>query len=170
MAEKFLKLATSGFPIEKEATVVSAGAANAGDIPALGSNGKFDLSLLPTGIGTPTYTGNAGENLAAGDFVYVNGSGNVLKADASALNASKAAIGFVLSAVTTGNPATVYLEGVNDALSGLSVGQFYFLSATTPGAATTTVPTGAGQVVQYLGRATSPNTLVFDPDIQAIRG
>lgn len=170
MAAKYLKLGNTGFPTEQEATVVSSGAGNAGDIPALDSNGKLHMSVLPTGIGVPTYTGNAGENLSAGDYVYINASGNVLKADASASNASKAAVGFVLAAVTNGSPATVYLEGNNDAHTGLTVGASYFLSASTAGAPTTTIPTTAGHVVQYLGRAISSTTIAFDPDIQAIRG
>ena len=170
MADKYLRLGTTGFPTEQEATVVSTGASDAGKIIALASNGKLDPSVVPTGFGTPTYTGNAGENLAAGDYVYINASGNVLKADASAANASKAAVGFVLVAVSNGNPATVYLEGNNDAHTGLTVGAAYFLSATTPGAPTTTIPTTAGHVVQYLGRAVSSTTIAFDPDIQCIRG
>jgi hypothetical protein len=170
MAEKYLKLGSTGFPTEQEATVVSAGAGDAGEIVALDSNGKLHPSVMPTGFGTPTYTGNAGENLSAGDYVYINASGNVLKADASAANASKAAVGFVLTAVSNGNPATVYLEGNNDQHTGLTPGAAYFLSATTPGAPTTTAPTTAGHVVQYIGRATSSTTIAFDPDIQGIRG
>lgn len=150
--------------------MVSSGPSNAGEIPALDTNGRLNPSVLPTGFGTPTYTGDAGENLSAGDYVYINASGDVLKADASASNAAKAAVGFVLSAVTTGNPATVYLEGNNDAHTGLTVGSAYFLSASTPGAPTTTIPTTSGHLVQYLGRAVSATTIAFDPDVQAIRG
>ncbi|MCS6930560.1 MAG: hypothetical protein NZM43_13815, partial [Saprospiraceae bacterium] len=155
---------------EQEALVTSAGAGDAGKIPALDTNGKLHVSLLPTGFGTPTYTGTAGEALAAGDFVYIESNGNVRKADASAANAAKAAVGFVLSAVANGASATVYLEGNNDARSSLTVGALYFLSASSPGGVTTTAPTTAGHLVQALGRAINSTTIAFDPDIIAIRG
>jgi hypothetical protein len=169
MANKYLEVGTSGLPTEREATVVSAGSGDAGKIVALASNGRLDQSVLPTGIGQPTYTGNAAENLAAGDLVYVTATGTVAKADASASNASKTAVGFVLTAVTNGNPATVYLEGINDSLSGLTVGSRYFLSGTTAGGITATAPSTAGHVVQLVGVAVSANSLVFRPEIIAIR-
>lgn len=170
MAEKYLKIGSTGLPTEQEAAVTSSGAGDAGKIVALDSNGKFHTSLLPTGIGTPSYVGTAGEALSAGDFVYVDSSGEVRKADASASGASKVAVGFVLEAVSSGNNATVYLEGNNDALSSLTAGTRYFLSASSPGAVTTTAPSTAGHVVQYIGVAINATTIAFDPDIIAIRG
>lgn len=170
MAQKYLKIGTTGFLEEQEALVTSSGAGDTGKIPALDSNGKLSPSLMPTGFGTPTYTGTAAEALAAGDFVYIESGGTVRKADASAANAAKSAVGFVLSAVSNGATATVYLEGNNDALTSLTAGVIYFLSASSPGGVTTTPPSTAGHVVQFLGKAINATTIAFDPDIIAIRG
>ncbi len=168
MAEKFLKLGTNGFPAEQEALVSSAGAADAGKIVALDSSGRLDNSVLPVGVGPDAFTATAGENLAAGDLVYIDTSGEARKADASTV--SKMAIGFVLSAVTSGNPATVYFDGTNTGLSSLTVGSRYFLSATTPGAITTTPPATAGHIVQFVGIATSATTLSFTRGTPIVRG
>ena len=82
------------------------------------------------------------------------------KADATA--AGKEADGFVLDAVASGQPATVFFEGRNSGVSGLTAGARYYLSATTPGAAVAVPPAATGNVVQFLGRATSPASLAFE--------
>ena len=86
---------------------------------------------------------------------------NARKADASATG--KRARGFVLSAVASGAVATVYFEGRDDQLSGLTPGSDLYLSPTTPGRATNVVPTVAGQVVQQIGAAINATTLNFEP-------
>jgi hypothetical protein len=48
MAEKFLKL-VSGELQNAEALVASSGAPDAGKIVGLGTDGKFDMSVLPAG-------------------------------------------------------------------------------------------------------------------------
>lgn len=114
---------------------------------------------MPTGIGADVAVVDASENIAAGDFVNIwndGGAAKVRKADASA--AGKEAHGFVLAAVTSGNPATVYFEGTNDQVTGQTAGPVY-LSATVPGAATSTPPSTAGQVVQRIGVATSATSI-----------
>ena len=136
--------------------VASAGAGDAGKIPALDSNGKLDLSLLPTGIGADTKLILASEAIGAGKFVnvYLNASTlNVRLADAS--NPAKEANGFVLEAVDNAANATVYFRGTNNEQSGLTVGATQFLSASTPGNATNTPPSTGGQIVQQLGKSTA---------------
>ncbi|MFN0027720.1 MAG: hypothetical protein ACKV2O_11175, partial [Acidimicrobiales bacterium] len=54
---------------------------------------------------------------------------------------------------------TVYFEGSDTGVTGLTPG-VQFLS-TTPGLATATAPSGAGQVVQRVGFATSATALNF---------
>lgn len=157
MAEKFLKVGTNGLPTEQEFTTQSTGATDAGKPIALDGSGKLDPSVLPNGIGSDANTITAGEALAAGDFVYINGSGQVMKADGTA--SGKAAVGYVLGAVASGQPATVYFDDSNTALTGLTPGARYFLSATQPGRATTTIPTAAGHIVQELGIATSASSM-----------
>ena len=159
---KYIKLA-NGRLQEEVAATTSAGAADDGKIVALDSTGRIDVTMLPVGIGADTAAAPASEALSAGDFVNVwddAGTTSARKADASSVG--KEADGFVLDAVSVGQPATVYFEGRNTALSSLTLGARYYLSSSTPGAATTTPPTGTGKVVQYLGRAISVTSLGFE--------
>lgn len=157
-ANKYLSHA-AGRIQEVTATVASAGAADDGKIVCLDATGKLDVSVMPVGMGADTATIQASENLAAGDFVNIwNSSGaRVRKADAS--TPGKEAVGFVLTAVTSGSNATVYFEGTNTQLTGRTIGARQYLSATTPGAVTETPPSGPGQVVQLLGIATSATSI-----------
>jgi hypothetical protein len=99
------------------------------------------------------------EALTAGDLVsFWNdaGTAKVRKADSDAL---RSADGFVLSSYGSGVTATIFLEGENTAVSGLTVG-WQFLSATS-GGMSTTVPSAAGSLVQSVGFAMSATRLVF---------
>lgn len=138
----------------------SAGAGDSGKVVALDGSGRIDSSMMPVGIGADTATITASEALAAGDFVNVwNSTGaKVRKADAT--TAGKEAHGFVLAAVANGAPASVYFEGSNTAVTGLTPGP-QFLS-TTAGTAASAAPTGSGNVVQRLGVATSATSLNFE--------
>ena len=118
---------------------------------------------MPVGIGADSKILPASENLAAGDLVNVwtdTGTAKARKADATV--AGKEANGFVLAAVTLGQNATVYFDGTNTQLSGLTPGAVYYLS-TTAGGVTTTPPSGSGNVVQRVGRAVSATELTFEP-------
>lgn len=197
-AHKFLKLDTNGRTAEEAAvatsagsgddgkvvalnssgildsTIVnsktsSAGSGDSGKIPALDGSGKLDTSFLPTGVGADVKILPATETLAAGDFVNVwssSGTPSVRKADAT--SSGKEADGFVLSAVTSGANATVYMEGTNNQLTGLTGGTRYFL-ATSAGSTTASALTGSGNVVQYLGKALSSTEISFEPDEGVIR-
>jgi len=136
--------------VEVEATDVSAGAGDAGKIPALGPDGKLSPTMLSE---TEVKSLPSGENLAAGDYVYVDSSGDVRKASGAA--AGNAARGYVLDSVTAPAAVLVYFDGTNSALSGLTVGDQYFLDDTTPGAATNTAPVGANKIIQSVGWAIS---------------
>lgn len=142
-------------------TQTSAGAADAAKVVALDSTGRIDNSMMPAGIGADTAIIVASEALSAGDFVNIWDStgAKVRKADAS--TAGKEAHGFVLAAVSNGGNATVYFEGPNTQVTGLTPGNV-FLSASTPGLATNTAPSGTGQVVQRLGVATSATAINFE--------
>ena len=144
-------------------TVTSAGAGSSAKLVALDGSGKLDSTVLPVGVGADTASINATENLAAGDFVNVHNSSGpkVRKADASN---GRPAHGFVLSAVTSGNPATVYFEGQNTGVTGKTPGAIQFLSASTAGASTETAPTTAGQIVQQLGTAGSATMIIFEAE------
>lgn len=160
MADKYI-YNNGGTLTEREALVTSAGAGDAGKIPALDSNGRLTESVMPTGIGADTASIQASENLAAGDFVNVHNSGGARVRKADATTAGKEAHGFVKSSVTSGASATVYFEGRNDQVTGLTPGP-QFLS-TTAGLATATAPSSSGNVVQRLGVAVSATELNFEP-------
>lgn len=147
------------------ALVTSTGAADANKIVQTGADGRLHASLMPTGFGEDLAQIEAAENLSSGDFVNVfddAGTVKVRKADATA--AGKEADGFVLDAVTSGQDATVYFEGTNTALSGLTPGAAYHLSAATPGGVVATPPSATGNVVQYVGRAISATAVAYEAD------
>lgn len=162
MPQKFITLVSGNFK-EVEGLVVSAGAGDAGKLPALDAAGKLDTSVMPTGIGADTKALTASENLAAGDLVNVwddSGTAKVRKADAT--SPSKRAHGFVLASVSSSATATVYFEGTITGLSSLTRGATYFLG-TTAGAVTTTATSTAGHIVQQVGVAVSATELSFEP-------
>lgn len=143
---------------------ISAGAGDADKMIATDATGKIDMSFMPAGIGAASVSIPATENLAAGDFVeiYASSGAKCRKADATTL---KRADGFVLAAVTSGNPATIYPLGeLNNQLSGLTPGSDYFLSLTA-GGVTTTAPSATGQLYQYLGNAVSATELITSSDL-----
>ena len=162
MANKYLRM-LSGVIAELEALVTSAGAGDAGKIVALDAAGKLDNSVMPVGIGADTKSILASEALSGGNLVNVWLDGatvSVRKADATV--AGKEANGFVLEAFDHDAMATVYFEGLDNALSGLSPGVVMYLS-TTAGLATHTPPSGSGNVVQRVGRSLSATELTFEP-------
>lgn len=158
MADKYIRN-NAGLLTETEATAASAGAGDAGKIPALDGSGRLDTTMMPIGIGADTASIQASENLAAGDFVNVHNSGGarVRKADASN---GREAHGFVVSAFLSGATALVYFEGPNTSVSGATPG-VVFLS-TTAGGFTSTAPSAAGQTVQRIGVATSATVINFE--------
>ena len=158
-AKKFLRL-VNGVLTEIFGVQTSAGAGNAGDLVSLDDSGRIDNSMMPVGIGADTAAITASETLAAGDWVNVwNSSGaKVRKADAT--TAGKEAHGFVLAAVTSGNPATVYFEGTNTQVTGQTPGPVYL--QTTAGQGGATVPSSSGNVVQRIGVAISTTAVNFE--------
>jgi hypothetical protein len=163
MADKYLNrdLAT-GRVAEVEGTVVGGTNAQAGDILALDETGRIDPSVLPVGVGADVTVAPAGEALTAGDFVYIaaDGSVNLAIADVGGFDA----IGFVLDSVAAAAAATVYFEGRNTSLSGLTVGSRYYLSDVTPGGVTLTPVDGAGKRHQFLGKAITATSISFEAD------
>jgi hypothetical protein len=169
MADKFVYLGSSGLT-EKAATTTSTGVTDAGKIVALGSDGYLDISVMPVGIGADTRVAVASENLNAGDLVNLyNNSGTITarKADATG-GIAKQADGFVISAVSSGQNATIYFDGTITGLSGLTPGAIYYLS-TTAGGITTTIPTTTAYIAQSVGKALSATELTFEPGEPVIR-
>jgi len=159
-AKKFLRFVNGVFT-EIFGVQTSAGASNAGDIPALDDSGRLDQSLMPIGIGADTKVIPASEALAAGAYVNVWNSSGAKARNADATVAGKRAHGFVLAAVASGANATVYFEGTNTGHSGLTPGAEIYLQ-TTAGQGAATIPSASGNVVQRLGIAVSATEVSFE--------
>ena len=137
----------------------SAGSGDSGKLPALGASGKLDTSFMPTGIGADTAVVTASEALAAGDLVNIWNSTGAKARKADASTAGKEAHGFVIASVLILGNATIYFEGTNDQVTGLTPG-VQFLS-TSPGLCAASAPSGSANVVQRVGVATSATSLNF---------
>ena len=169
MENKYLTILSNGLRGLVEALVVSAGAGDAGKIVATGADGRLDESVMPVGVGADLTVCPAFENLVAGDFVHLFDDAGTLKArlaDASFANAGKRAWGFVVDNVTAPANATVYHEGLNNELSGLTIGETYALSAVTPGkvVALSSISTTSGHIRQVLGVAVSATGIEVEID------
>lgn len=140
-------------------TTTTGGAPNAGKRVQLNGSGVLDISMMPTGVGDETEVIMASEALSAGDCVNKwndSGTVKVRKADTN----GKPADGYVKAAVASGANATVYSDGLNDAVTGLTVGTVY-LSATPGGYSATPPAEGSGLVLQELGFANSAAAVKF---------
>ncbi|TVM31152.1 hypothetical protein [Oceanidesulfovibrio marinus] len=165
MAAKKYLAQILGAITEVAATVVSAGAANDGDVVALNAQGKLDSSVLPTGVGAETKVLTTSEDLAAGGWVNIyDNAGTPTARKADATTAGKEAHGFVLASTTSGQDAVVYVAGINNQCTGLTGGETYFL-ATTAGGETLTPPSASGNVVQRLGQSLSDTEVAFEPGV-----
>lgn len=120
--------------------------------------GTFALLDDITGVGTEF---DASENLAAGDLVNIWNDSGTPKARLADADDDRQADGFVLADVDSGDPATVYSQGINDQLSGLTGGIEQYLSASTPGGVTASPPVDSGDLVQRVGKAFSATALDF---------
>ena len=140
-------------------TTTTGGAPNAGKRVQLNGSGVLDISVLPSGVGDETEVFPASEALSAGDCVNKwndSGTVKVRKADTN----GKPADGYVKAAVASGANATVYSDGLNDAVTGLTIGTVY-LSATPGGYSATPPADGSGLVLQELGFANSATAVKF---------
>jgi hypothetical protein len=112
-------------------------------------------AVPPTGTATDVdITGTAGENLSAGDAVFLsdgtggNTAGRWYKTDADNTYSSSGAqaVGFATAAITTGSSGTIRRGGRITGLSGLTAGTLYFVSATA-GAITAVAPTNVRAIL-----------------------
>lgn len=160
-APRYLNI-ISGVPTQ----VVAVETATAESIVSTLPSGLLDVSLMPTGIGPDLCTAVASAAITAGQFVQVyNNAGvlNVRPADAS--TTGKEANGFCLASISSSASGTVYLSGLNTATTGQTPGTKLFLSDTTPGAASATVPSAAGHQVQQIGYAITATSIQFGPHL-----
>lgn len=143
----------------------SAGAADAGKIPALGADGKLDSSMYNAGTGLITTPYPATEAIGAGKFVNIYSASGTMSMRLADNSNNRPANGFVLVAIANAATGAVYdLDATNTALSGLTVGSTYYLGTAggviTPALDPTTAATGA--IDQKLGFARSATELKTD--------
>ena len=126
-------------------------------------------NLIVEGSFSDTIDLPAFENLTAGDYVNTFNDAGTLKARlATATTATKPASGYVNDTVTAGNTVTVFRDGINPNVSGLTVGDLQFLSDTTPGGVTAIKPSAGSSFIQQLGEALSATTM--EVEIQDVQG
>lgn len=147
-------------------TTTSAGAGDADKVVALDASGRIDSTMMPTGIGADTASITTSEALAAGDLVNIHNSTGAKVRKADATTSGKEAHGFVLAAFGSGVAATVYFEGTNTSVTGLTPGVQFL--ATTAGGAVAAAPAAAGNVVQRVGIAISATALNFEAGVPIV--
>jgi hypothetical protein len=169
MAQKFMAL-VGGVKRLIEGLVSSAGAADAGKIPALGADGRLSMTMMPAGVGANSQPATATEAIGAGKFVNFHDNGGTFSMRLADNSNGRRADGFVLVAVANAAVGEVYpLDQINSALTGLTVGSDYWLG--TAGGVVTpaldeTNAGNAGKLSQYLGYAKSATELVTtDSDV-----
>jgi hypothetical protein len=107
----------------------------------------------PTPTAEHVTVGRATEDIAAGDACYlfgtiVDGLPTVTRATGVAANAAAVVEGFAAAAASSGEPVTLYREGVHMHYgSGLTPGAGYFLSGAVAGGLDTAASTGGTLVI-----------------------
>ena len=159
--KRFLRY-LNGKPSESDALQASTGVSDADKIVATGADGKLDVSLMPSSITVQTKIAPASEDLAAGDLINLWDDSGAVKARLADASTSRPAHGYIKAGALTGANATVYLEGVNDQLSGLVAGDVWLGES---GAVTQTAPaSGSGGISQLVGTALSATEMDFEKE------
>lgn len=134
------------------------------------NNANYVTSTLPLAV-NQTYSGiaitlAAGEDLLAGDVVYIKSDGKAWKADANAVTTTPA-IGMAVANIssTTAAGGVILLHGIiyNARYSAMPVGAVVYVS-TVAGEATTTQPSATNDLIQSIGIGYG-GTIFFNPDL-----
>lgn len=127
-----------------------------------------NFTIAATGSATETYT--AGEAIGARDLIYVNSSGQIMKADAN--DVTKQATGFCQSAISNGASGQVtFSAGAKiTGFTGLTANATYFLSNSTTGAISlfSGLTFGTNDIMQVIGIAEGTTTIRFLPGTPTI--
>lgn len=127
--------------------------------------------LLGSGYFT-VYEAPAGQNLTAGQLVYISpgGSGDAGRTAGSLypldVSSGNQAVrggfeGVIISDVTSGGTAEVLFNGFYE-YTGLTAGAVYYADPANPGGFTLTQPTGSGQRIVQFGAATSSTVMIVN--------
>lgn len=145
--------------------VISAGAGDAAKMFQTDGAGKWDISLMPTGIAPDQKVANANGTISARDMIYMEAAGTWARA--SAASGGFEATAWAVNGAATGQPVTGQDEGIISGLSALTPGAAYYLSDATPGGimiAPGPVTSLTGKLGQVVGTALSATELNFEPD------
>ncbi len=106
--------------------------------------------------------------ISRGQLVNLYSDAGVLKARlAKADSMTTLAHGIANSSAAAGEQLELWwMRGCSDALSGMTVAAQYWLSPTTAGAVTATIPVAVGQIVQSVGFALTTTLLQLDINSQ----
>jgi hypothetical protein len=130
------------------------------------TNGQLDLQNALS-----LTNDNAGA-VTVGQFVYVKANGHIDLADASTDTvAASSALGIVRDAsiaTTAAGFVNVRPGTVQGGFSGFTPGLPVYLSISTPGAVTQTIPSGTGVVYRKVGFALSATQLYFAPEVPVV--
>lgn len=126
-----------------------------------------NIAAIPTSGLNVDVTGTAGEALSAGDVVYLSDGSGALnagqwyKADSDLIYGSIGAgqIGIAVTAITSGQPGSIRIQGRATGLTGLSAGLAYYVDATAA-ALTSTAPSNA----RLVGVSDSATSLIVTPN------
>jgi hypothetical protein len=110
---------------------------------------------------------NAGENITAGDSVYLSAAGTLFKAIAND-DTKMEFLGVAVNTATSGNLVAVRVAGEASGFSGLTIGEPVYLSTTTAGSYQQAQPTSTGHWIVQIGVATSATTIAINGSASAI--
>ncbi len=137
------------------------GVGNANRLASLNASGQWDITMMPTGVGAETKVLPASEALSAGDLVNIFDDSGTLKCRKADATSDKPADGFVISSVDSGADATIYVDGINTAVTGLTPGAEYYLSKTAGGITADISSFTTNNIIQFVGKATGATELDF---------
>lgn len=111
----------------------------------------------------------AGENLITADIVFIKDDGKVYRTTALSQSGSYS-IGFAISGGLGGStiPIDTRYGKVITYLSGLSIGQRYYLSESY-GQMSTTIPQNKNSLVYFVGIAKTENDFIFTPQLLLVK-
>lgn len=125
-----------------------------------------NITAVPSGQSSVTLTGTAGQNLTAGNAVYLSdGSGSKTAgrwypADTGNTYSSTLPwVGIAQASITSGSTGTIIIAGSVTGLTSLTTGAAYYVS--TAGAITSTTP---GSNARKIGQADTTTSLVLSAD------
>lgn len=127
------------------------------------ANKQYVLSVVnggPVSFASVILPGNAGETVAAGNVLYLNGADNEwYKADADNDYSVETTFGVAQGSGTNGNTITdgVLIYGVDDNQSGLTTGQPYYISTSAGG-----IVTPSPSKSYFVGNAISATSVVVE--------